>query len=191
MQLEFGTPIGNGILTTDTDAQAQARADRKGHDARAGRRRDGQPAATRSMKNSRSRAREFALQGLYQWLMSGTDPATICGQLAEATRSRSATPQFFDRMWQGVTTEYDILVSVDCAPLRPRCRATLADREERIGHRRVGTAAGPGVPYRVAINEAVELAKAYGGTDGHKFVNGVLDKLAAAARAPEVSAARA
>ena len=49
----------------------------------------------------------------------------------------------------------------------------------------------PDVPYRVAINEAVELAKAYGGTDGHKFVNGVLDKLAAAARAPEISAARA
>ena len=49
----------------------------------------------------------------------------------------------------------------------------------------------PDVPYRVAINEAVELAKSYGGTDGHKFVNGVLDKLAAAARAPEISAARA
>ena len=44
----------------------------------------------------------------------------------------------------------------------------------------------PDVPFRVAINEAVELAKAYGGTDGHKYVNGVLDKLAANARAAEV-----
>ena len=49
----------------------------------------------------------------------------------------------------------------------------------------------PDVPYRVAINEAVELAKSYGGTDGHKYVNGVLDKLAASARPRETSAARA
>jgi len=48
----------------------------------------------------------------------------------------------------------------------------------------------PDVPYRVAINEAVELAKSYGGTDGHKYVNGVLDKLAASARAPEFRGAR-
>jgi N utilization substance protein B len=45
------------------------------------------------------------------------------------------------------------------------------------------------VPYRVAINEAVELAKSFGGTDGYRFVNGVLDKLAAEVRATEVQAA--
>ena len=49
----------------------------------------------------------------------------------------------------------------------------------------------PEIPYRVAINEAVELAKTYGGTDGHKYVNGVLDKWAVATRAAEVGAARA
>jgi N utilization substance protein B len=48
----------------------------------------------------------------------------------------------------------------------------------------------PETPYRVAINEAVELAKSYGGTDGYKYVNGVLDRLAAASRAEEVDAAR-
>jgi N utilization substance protein B len=47
------------------------------------------------------------------------------------------------------------------------------------------------IPYRVAINEAVELAKGFGGTDGHKYVNGVLDKAAAALRATEVGASRA
>ena len=46
----------------------------------------------------------------------------------------------------------------------------------------------PEIPYRVVINEAVELAKSYGGTDGHKFVNGVLDKLAADLRAAEIAA---
>ncbi len=48
----------------------------------------------------------------------------------------------------------------------------------------------PEVPYRVVINEAVELAKIFGGTDGHKYVNGVMDKLAAEARSVEVSAPR-
>jgi N utilization substance protein B len=47
------------------------------------------------------------------------------------------------------------------------------------------------VPYKVAINEAVELAKSFGGTDGHKYVNGVLDKTAVALRSSEVEAARA
>jgi len=47
------------------------------------------------------------------------------------------------------------------------------------------------VPYKVAINEAVELAKSFGGTDGHKYVNGVLDKAAAELRRTEVDAARA
>jgi N utilization substance protein B len=47
------------------------------------------------------------------------------------------------------------------------------------------------VPYKVAINEAVELAKSFGGTDGHKFVNGVLDKAAAELRPEEVAAVRA
>jgi N utilization substance protein B len=47
------------------------------------------------------------------------------------------------------------------------------------------------VPYKVAINEAVELAKSFGGTDGHKYVNGVLDKAAAELRPAEVNAARA
>jgi N utilization substance protein B len=143
------------------------------------------------MKNSRSRAREFALQGLYQWLMSGTDPAIIRAQLAEGEAFAQCDAKFFDRMWQGVTGEYDVLVSA-IAPHCDRAAAQLSPIEKSVLV--IGAwelLRDPGVPYRVAINEAVELAKAYGGTDGHKFVNGVLDKLAAAARAPEVSAARA
>jgi N utilization substance protein B len=46
------------------------------------------------------------------------------------------------------------------------------------------------VPYRVVINEAIELAKSFGGTDGHKYVNGVLDKMAVQLRATEVQAGR-
>jgi transcription antitermination protein NusB len=143
------------------------------------------------MKSSRSRAREFALQGLYQWLLSGTDPATIRAQLAETESFAHCDAKFFDRMWHGVTAEYDVLVAA-ISPYCERAAAQLSPIEKSVLV--IGAwelMRQPDVPYRVAINEAVELAKAYGGTDGHKFVNGVLDKLAAAARAPEISAARA
>jgi transcription antitermination protein NusB len=142
------------------------------------------------MKNSRSRAREFAMQGLYQWQLSGTDPAAIRAQLAESDAFAQCDSKFFDRMWHGVTTEYDALVSA-ISPHCDRAAAQLSPIEKSVLV--IGAwelLRQPDVPYRVAINEAVELAKVYGGTDGHKFVNGVLDKLAAAARAPEISAAR-
>jgi transcription antitermination protein NusB len=143
------------------------------------------------MKNSRSRAREFALQGLYQWLLSGTDPGTIRAQLAETESFAHCDARYFDRMWDGVTTQYDVLVAA-VSPYCERAAAQLSPIEKSILV--IGAwelLRQPDVPYRVAINEAVELAKAYGGTDGHKFVNGVLDKLAAAARPREISAARA
>jgi transcription antitermination protein NusB len=143
------------------------------------------------MKNSRSRAREFALQGLYQWLLSGTDPALIRSQLAETESFANCDVKFFDRIWHGVTTEYEVLVAA-ISPYCDRNAAQLSPIEKSVLV--IGAwelLRQPEVPYRVAINEAVELAKVYGGTDGHKFVNGVLDKLAAAARAPEISAARA
>lgn len=143
------------------------------------------------MRNSRSRAREFALQGLYQWLLSGTDPPTIRAQLAETEAFVHCDVKFFDRMWHGVIAEYDVLIAA-ISPYCDRAAAQLSPIEKSVLV--IGAwelMRQPDVPYRVAINEAVELAKAYGGTDGHKFVNGVLDKLAAAARAPEISAARA
>jgi len=140
--------------------------------------------------NPRRRAREFALQGLYQWFLSATEPVTIREHLAEADGFDKCDERFFDALWTGVTQDY----------------AALATAFERFLDRRVDELSpvekgilvigtwellrAPGVPYRVAINEAVELAKIYGGTDGHKFVNGVLDKLAAESRATEISAAR-
>ena len=142
------------------------------------------------MKSSRHRAREFALQGLYQWQLSKTDPATIRAQLTEAGGFAKCDTLLFERMWAGVTTEFDALVRA-FAPHSERAAAQLSPIER--GVLVIGAwelLHQPEVPYRVAINEAVELAKSYGGTDGHKFVNGVLDKLAAQSRAPEISAAR-
>jgi N utilization substance protein B len=139
---------------------------------------------------SRRRARELALQGLYQWLLSGTPPPTIRAQLGEAGGFAKCDSRYFDGLWQGVTGEFDTLLAA-FAPYLDRAPEQLSPIEK--GVLVIGTwelLRAPDIPYRVAINEAVELAKAYGGTDGHKYVNGVLDKLAAATRATEVGTTR-
>jgi transcription antitermination protein NusB len=142
------------------------------------------------MKSSRRRARELALQGLYQWLLSGTPVATIGAQLAESDGYGKCDTRFFNGLWRGVTGEFDT-VQAAFAPYLDRAPEQLSPVEKSV------LAIGawellrtPDIPYRVVINEAVELAKAYGGTDGHKYVNGVLDKLATALRAAEVGAPR-
>jgi transcription antitermination protein NusB len=139
----------------------------------------------------RRRAREFALQGLYQRQLSGNPPAAIRAQLAEAAGFTKADQAYFDEVWAGVTAQYDALIELvapcldrRAAELSPIERAILVIGAWELRHRLE-------IPYRVVINEAVEIAKAYGGTDGHKFVNGVLDKLAATLRADEIASARA
>jgi len=142
-------------------------------------------------RGSRRRSREFALQGLYQWLLADTAPPTIRAQLREAGGFAKCDAEFFDDLWQGVTGEFDGLIAA-FAPYLDRMPADLSPIEKSV--LAIGAwelLRAPDVPYRVAINEAVELAKSYGGTDGYKYVNGVLDRLAAAARATEVGASRA
>ncbi len=136
----------------------------------------------------RRRAREFALQGLYQRQLSGNAPAAIRTQLAEASGFALADRAYFETLWAGVVDEYDALLA-RVAPWLDRPAAELSPVERSILV--IGAwelAHQPDIPYRVVINEAVELAKSYGGTDGHKFVNGVLDKLAGALRADEIRA---
>jgi N utilization substance protein B len=130
------------------------------------------------------------MQGVYQWLLSGSDPALIRTQLAEGSAFAKCDTAYFDGIWRGVTGEFDSLVAA-FTPYLDRKASELSPVEKSILS--IGAwelLREPDVPYRVAINEAVELAKSYGGTDGHKYVNGVLDKLAANARAPEVHGAR-
>jgi len=138
------------------------------------------------MKTNRSRSREFALQGLYQWQLSGSDPATIARQLGEAKGFEKIDADYFRVLLDGaVGAAPDLekaiapLLDRDYARLSPVERGILLLAGYELAHR-------PDVPYRAVINEAVELAKSYGGTDGHKFVNGVLDKLAAQLRQTEV-----
>ncbi len=137
----------------------------------------------------RRRAREFALQGLYQRQLSRNDPQAIRSQLGEAAGFAKVDEAYFDELWRGTIVEYDAMIALVApfldrkpAALSPIERAILVIGAWELKHRL-------DVPYRVAINEAVELAKAYGGTDGHKYVNGVLDKLAGTLRAVEIAAA--
>ena len=137
------------------------------------------------MRTDRRRSREFALQGIYQWQLAGGDATAIRRQLAEAKGFDKVDVEYFDTLLAGTIAAAPELeraiaphLDRDYARLSPVERGILLLAGYELAHR-------PEVPYRAVINEAVELAKSYGGTDGYKFVNGVLDKLAAQLRAAE------
>jgi N utilization substance protein B len=138
----------------------------------------------------RRRAREFVLQGLYQRQLSGNSSTAIRTQLAEAAGFPKSDEIYFNDLWKGVNADYDSLVEMisphldrRAAELSPIERAILVIGAWELKDRLE-------IPCRVVINEAIELAKSYGGTDGHRFVNGVLDKLAATLRAGEMESLR-
>ena len=79
----------------------------------------------------RRRAREFALQGIYQWLLSGNDPALIRTQLAEASGFAKCDTRFFDGLWRGITSEFDTLVAA-FAPFLDRSASELSPVEKSI-----------------------------------------------------------
>lgn len=141
-----------------------------------------------SSRNPRRRAREFALQGIYQWLLSGHSCGQIEDHMNEVPGFDKADRAFFVSLLRGTVNNAEALqeefapfVDRPLSELSPIERAVLLMATLEFKHHL-------DVPYRVVINEAIELAKSYGGTDGHRFVNGVLDKLAARLRAPEIAA---
>jgi transcription antitermination protein NusB len=143
-------------------------------------------------RSARRRAREFALQAIYAWLLQGgregsTDEVgAIEAHVRDDTEFLHADGRWFDLIWQGVILQANALRE-DFVPFIDRPLVELSPVEHGI--LLIGTYELKNqldVPYRVAINESVELAKSFGGTDGFKFINGVLDKLAATLRAAEV-----
>lgn len=137
------------------------------------------------IKTDRRRSREFALQGIYQWQLAKADPASIARHLAEARGFDKIDAEYFKTLLEGAIAaapelEQAISPHLDrpIERLSPVERSILLLAGYELAHQ-------PEVPYRAVINEAVELAKSFGGTDGHKFVNGVLDKLAAQLRPTE------
>lgn len=130
------------------------------------------------------------MQGLYQLRLARSPAADVRRQLVESSAYAKADEAYFDELWRGVAERAGEVVE-RLAPVLDRAPAELSPIEWAI--LAIGAwelEARPEIPYRVVINEAVELAKAYGGTDGHKFVNGVLDRYAATVRAAEIAALR-
>jgi N utilization substance protein B len=142
------------------------------------------------MKSARRRAREFATQGLYQWLLSDAGHSEIETQLRGADGFDKADKALFDTLVKGVIRDSEAL-GAKLQPLLDRPIAELSPVEHAVlligAYELVNQI---DVPYRVVINEAVELTKTFGGSDGYKYVNGVLDKLAAQVRPDEAKQQR-
>lgn len=142
------------------------------------------------MAGSRKNAREFTLQGIYAWLVGGVDVTLIAANLQEDAQFKRADEAYFRTLLYGVIKDEDLLNS-HLAPCLDRPMSELSPVERGI--LLIGAyelLSCPDVPWRVAINEGVELAKKFGGTDGHKYINGVLDKLAQDVRAVEIAHAK-
>lgn len=143
----------------------------------------------------RRRAREYALQGIYQYLVIQNTgelidaPLTVSAitkQLGEDPAFKKCQSDLFTSIFQGVIAQRQELDALIIPELdRPLAELSPVEHAAML----IGTyelAADLSVPYKVAINEAVELAKTFGGTDGHKYVNGVLDQLAQKLRQAEI-----
>jgi N utilization substance protein B len=142
------------------------------------------------MTTPRRRAREFALQGIYQWQYTGEGAAQVLKNLSELEEFDAADREFLTAQLSGTVAEsgdlrarIEPLADRKWEDLSPIERGILLLAAWELVHKQ-------DIPYRVTINEAIELGKKFGGTDGHKYVNGVLDRLAAAVRAEEVAAPR-
>lgn len=152
--------------------------------------------ASKTAPSARRRARELALQALYSWLVQSraedeqaSEFGAIEAHLRDDPEFELADQKWFVVLWQGCTQKASDLretfmpfVDRPIQELSPVEHGVLLIGTFELTHQ-------IDVPYRVAINEAVELAKSFGGTDGFKFINGVLDKVAAQARPAEVTRA--
>lgn len=138
--------------------------------------------------SSRSAARQAAVQALYQWLQADTEVGDLILQFQRDGRLQDMDAKYFRVLVRGAIEQADelellIVASLDRAitQLDPVERAVLLlallELRDRVE-----------VPYRVVINEAVELTKAFGAQDSHRYVNGVLDKAARQLRATEITA---
>jgi len=144
-----------------------------------------------SARTARRRAREYALQGVYQWLVGGSDGAAVEGDLIDreglpALEKKSDLTHLREVMHGAIEHADDL--RKEFTPFLDRTLAQLSPIEHAC--LLIGTyelKCRTEIPYRVVINEAVELAKSFGGTEGFRYINGVLDKVASKLR-PEAAA---
>ena len=139
------------------------------------------------MKSARRQSREIALQALYAWQLSGGDPMDEARGLEGFDKGDRPFVEVLVRGVRDRVTELQGLITPhldrDFAKLSPVERSILyIGAFELMAH--------PETPFKVVINEAIELGKSFGASEGHRFVNGVLEKIAARLRPDEVARAR-
>lgn len=145
------------------------------------------PRGERSSR-TRSLTRRLVMQALYQWQLTGQSFSELRNQFATDEAYPDVDPEYFVQLLQGVTeqvADLDALLGEwldrPVAQLDPVEHAVLLIGLHELKH-------NLDVPYRVVLNESVELAKKFGATEGHKFVNAVLDRAARSLRAAEQAA---
>jgi N utilization substance protein B len=142
-------------------------------------------AGLKKSTGNRRLSRELALQGLYQYFLSGNTEQTIYAHLSEDPTFARADQNYCSGLLHGTLANLENLhlkisqfIDRKVDELSPVEHAVLCIAGYEL-------AFDPSIPYRVVINEGIELAKRYGGVDGHKYVNGVLDRMAEDLRAKE------
>jgi N utilization substance protein B len=143
-----------------------------------------------SAKPARSRSREFALQALYQFIVGRNEATDIDVFTRDLSGFHKADAAHYDALFFGCTEQATALDAM-IAPKLDRSFAEISPVEHAIMW--IGTYEMQhclDVPWRVVLNECIELAKDFGGTDGHKYVNAVLNGLAPELRRAEVNADR-
>jgi len=137
--------------------------------------------------NARSRARRLAMQAIFEWQMTANDPQGIINQTRTEQNMRNVDDEYFAELVINITNniaELDKYIK----PLLERDLNEVDLVEKAV--LRLGAyelVYRPDVPYKVVINEAVELAKTFGAEQGHRFVNGLMDKLAEKLRSTEMA----
>ncbi|HEY0974339.1 MAG TPA: transcription antitermination factor NusB [Solimonas sp.] len=140
-------------------------------------------------QSRRGLARRLTMQALYQWLVNESSPEALLGQFREQEEGLGrADPAYFEELLKGcvehaaeLTTALTPHLDRPLKQLDPVEHAVLLLGAYELQHR-------PDVPWKVVVNESVNLAKTFGAEEGYKFINGVLDKLAHVARAAEIRA---
>lgn len=140
------------------------------------------------MSQARTNARKAAVQALYQWQMAGQDLSEIERQFLEEERLKDAQKSYFVELFYGVPKNLDTIdlvlsefVDRPIDTIDPVERAILRIGVYELLHRL-------DMPYRVVLNESINLAKYFGADGSHKYVNGILDKVAQQKRAVEIKA---
>jgi N utilization substance protein B len=140
------------------------------------------------VKTARRRSRELALQALYAWQLAGGGIAEVIEHARTLEGWERCDAALAETLMRGVVSRAAELEALLAPCLETRAFAELSPIERAVLY--IGAfelAAHPETPFKVVLNEAIELGKNFGGTDGYRFVNGVLEKLAGTLRAQELA----